>query len=103
LEGSEEYAGGLSGSFDVWEAPDKVTLSNAQFTVWITGDLEKNGPVTRIFIATHGTEEEPQLELVMEARGEFNSSTLVIKALDKLLLEIQENAAFIDSLEKNEE
>lgn len=92
LPSSDRKEQPLPGFFHIIESPDKITLINDQFIVWIAPDRSGLYPVTYTLIALNrGEQEEPHLEAGFIASGVYNSSRLVLKTLEKFLLEIQEN------------
>ena len=88
---------GLTRYFQVIETPDKITLINDEFVVWIVPENIENKTVTYTIIALNG-EVEPKLELVFLLSGVYNSSHLVLSVLEKLLFEIQENEELIHQI-----
>ena len=80
----------FKGYFRVYEDPDKITLINDQFVIWITPQKVEEIPTTYTFIALNQPE-NPRLEVVLQSSGVYNSSRLVLMVLEKYLLEIQEN------------
>lgn len=76
--------------FQVAETPDKITLLNDDFIIWIVPELTDGSPVTYTFIA-HNENNLPRLEVTFTARGVYNSSKLVMRVLERLLHEIKEN------------
>lgn len=80
----------LTRYFQVAETVDKITLVNEDFIIWIVPELVNSEPVTYTFIALN-SEEQPRLELTFVAKGVYNSSPIIMRALEKMLEEIQEN------------
>lgn len=76
--------------FQVAETADKITLINDDFIIWIVPEIVEMTPITYTFIALN-EEGVPRLELTFIAKGVYNSSRLVMRALEKFLIEIQEN------------
>jgi len=76
--------------FQVAETPDKITLLNDDFIIWIVPELVDMTPVTYTFIALND-DGNPELELTFVTKGVYNSSKLVMRVLEKLLVEIKEN------------
>lgn len=79
----------LTRYFHVVETPEKITLVNEQFVVWIVPDKVNNLPVTFTLIALN-KEDQPKLELAFSTSGIYNSSKLVLRVLEKYLQEISE-------------
>lgn len=75
--------------FHLLETAEKITLINDQFIVWIVPETVADSSVTYILIALN-TPNYPQLETVFLTSGIYNSSRLVLRILEKFLLEIQE-------------
>lgn len=88
----------LTRYFHVIEGNDKVTLHNDFFVVWITPDKRGNQPVTYALVAIKRAN-ELHLELGFIASGVYNTSRLVLRVLEKLLNEIEENEAIITKME----
>lgn len=80
----------LTKYFHIVESSEKITLYNDEFVVWITPDRKNDIPSTFVLIAVN-RDGEPKLELSFTASGVYNTSTIVLKVLEKFLLEIQEN------------
>lgn len=80
----------LTRYFHVIESPDKITLVNDQFVVWITPENVNGVPTTFALVALN-TAQGPHLEVVFEVSGVYNTSGIVLKVIDKFLKEIQEN------------
>lgn len=87
----------LTQMFNIIESPDKITLYNNEFVIWIVPDLVENVPVTFALIAQLHTE-ELQLEMVLSIGGPYNTPRLVLKILQKLLQDIQDNDKAINRL-----
>lgn len=88
--GREAHDPALTRYFHVIESPDKITLVNDQFIVWIVPEKVQNTAVTYALIALNGPD-QPHLEMVFAAAGVYNTSKLVLRLLEKFLEEIQEN------------
>lgn len=78
----------LTRYFHVVEANDKLTLVNEQFVVWIVPEKNGESPATYTLIALN-KEDEIQLELAFSTRGVYNNSQLVLRLLEKYLLDIE--------------
>lgn len=85
---------GLTRYFNVIETFEKITLINEQFVIWIVPEMQNNQLVTYILIALN-QEKGPKLELAFATSGVYNSSKLVLRVLEKFLMEIQENEQLI--------
>jgi hypothetical protein len=88
---------GLTRYFQVVETPDKITLVNEEYIVWIVPENIDGKNVTYTIIALNGPH-EPELELVFALTGVYNTSHLVLCVLEKMLLEIQENEELIKKI-----
>lgn len=89
---------GLTRYFQVIETPDKITMLNEEFVVWIVPEIIDNKNVTYVMIALNG-KKEPVLEFVILLSGVYNTSHLILSVLGKFLFEIQENEEFLSKLQ----
>lgn len=89
----------LTRYFHVIETEEKITLINDDFVVWIVPDICNDIPKTFTMIALNESN-FPKLELAFTTTGVYNTSKLVLRVLEKLLMEIQENKDFIEKIEK---
>ena len=80
----------LTRYFNVVESPEKITLINDEFVIWIIPDSTKSVPHTLVLVALNNNG-IPHLELAFRASDIYNSSKLVLRILEKLLSDIQEN------------
>lgn len=80
---------GLTRYFHVIETDEKITLVNEDFVVWIVPDPISELPTTYALIALNKPE-HLKLEMAFATKGVYNSSNLVLRVLEKFLLEIQE-------------
>ncbi|MBA3722349.1 MAG: hypothetical protein H0W88_08100 [Parachlamydiaceae bacterium] len=87
----------LTRQFYILESPEKITLINDDFVIWIMPDKIDQIPVTYALIAINH-EDQPRLEVAFIASGVYNTSHVVLRVLDKFLLEIQENEKLLDKL-----
>lgn len=78
----------ITTHFHVVESSEKITLLNDEFIVWIIPDRLEPVPKTCVIIALN--QDEPKLELAFMASGVYNTSKLVLRLLEKFLIEIQE-------------
>lgn len=83
--------------FQLIESPDKITLVNDQFIIWIAARKSGEIPFTYTLIALN-RHDHPVLEMAFLATGAYNTSHLVMRVLEKLLLEIQETEDVIQKL-----
>lgn len=83
--------------FHMIESPEKITLVNDEFVVWIVTDNVDTIPLTYTLVALNQGE-QLKLELAFIASGVYNSSNLILRILEKFLLEIQENERMLSKL-----
>lgn len=81
--------------FHVIESVEKITLINEEYVIWIVPDNKSGKPITYTLVALSHPKEGIQLELVFATAGVYNNSWLVLKVLEKFLIEIQENESLI--------
>ena len=86
---SEKKNFSLTRYFHLLEAPEKITLINEQFVVWIIPENVCNNSMTFVLIALNQPD-YPHLETAFSTSGIYNSSRLVLRVLEKFLYEIQE-------------
>lgn len=87
----------LTRYFHVVESEEKLTLANDDFIVWIVPDKIEEIPVTYTLIALN-RENEIQLELAFTTRGVYNNSHLVLRLLERYLIEIQSTEDLLSKL-----
>lgn len=87
----------ITHHFQVVEAPDKMTLINDEFIIWIKANKTEFETNTLVLIAIQ-TEDQPHLELAFVASGVYNSSRLVLRVLNKFLIDIQETEGILRQL-----
>jgi hypothetical protein len=100
IEDEQDPMPSLTRSFQVIESPSKITLVNDEFVVWIVPEMIENEPQTYTFIALNNPV-FPTLDLVFSTKGVYNTSRLVLRILEKLLQEIQENEQLMHSLRQD--
>ncbi len=89
----------LSLYFHIIETPDKVTLFNDQFAIWIIPELINEVPTTTTMISLlHGN--KPRLEIVYTTSGVYNTPKYILKVLQHFLKEVQDTEAVILSIGK---
>ncbi len=98
-EGQEEN---IMHYFHVLETPDKVTLFNEQFAIWIVPDAKEESPTTLTFIALL-QKELPHLEIVFSTGGVYNTPKHILKVLEHFLAEVTDTEKMISSINKNKE
>lgn len=89
----------LAHYFHVVETPDKVTLFNEQFAVWIVPQMIDNVSTTMTFIALM-QQQKPHLEIVFSTTGVYNTPKYILKILQHFLTEVQDTEAIITSIDK---
>ena len=89
----------LTRYFHLLEAPEKITLINEQFVVWIVPEKVKDRAVTYILIALNQPG-HPLLETAFATSGIYNSSRLVLRVLEKFLSDIQETEEALNTIKK---
>jgi len=86
--------------FQVNQTPEKITLINDQFVIWIIPEKTDNLSITYTLIALR-TPEQLSLEVGFSNWGIYNTSRLVLRVLEKFLFEIQENESVLNALKQN--
>lgn len=97
--GAELKDPSLTRYFQVVETPEKITLINSQFVIWIAPEKVNSVPVTYTLIALNNPG-NVHLELVFSASGVYNTSKLVLRVLEMFLREIQETEETLTKLFK---
>jgi Tfp pilus assembly protein PilZ len=90
----------LSQYFHVIESPEKVTLFNDQFVVWIVPKMEQSNPATQVLIALNQGD-KPHLELAFLTSGVYNTPKNVLKILQHFITDMVETEQTLLSMEKN--
>jgi len=91
----------LSHHFHVIETPEKVTLFNEQFAVWIVPKMAEESASTLTFISLIQNS-KPHLELVFSTAGVYNTPKYILKILQHFLKEVQDTEAMISSIDKKQ-
>lgn len=91
----------FSQYFHVVETPEKVTLFNEQFIIWIVPKMEEEIPITYVMIALISTN-SVHLEIVFTTSGVYNTPKFVLKVLQHYLLDMLETEATLTSFEKDQ-
>lgn len=92
----------LTRYFQVIESEEKITLVNEDFVVWIVPYNFDELPTTYILIALNQPN-HPKIELAYSTSGVYNTSTLVLRVLEKFLMEIEENERVMSQISKKNE
>lgn len=87
--------------FHVIETPDKVTLFNQQFAIWIVPKVVDEVPQTITYIALLPNN-KPHLEIVFSTMGVYNTPKYILKVLQHFLTEVQDTEAVISSIGKKD-
>jgi hypothetical protein len=85
--------------FHVIETPDKVTLFNEKFAIWIVPKVEGENPTTLTFIATL-RQDKPHLEIVFATSGVYNTPRFILKVLQHFLNEVVDTESIISNIDK---
>ena len=91
----------LNHYFHIIETPDKVTLFNDQFAIWIVPELVNELPTTTTLIALLQAN-TPHLEIVYTNSGVYNTPKYILKILQHFLAEVQDTEAVISSIGKKQ-
>ncbi len=87
--------------FHVVETPEKVTLFNEQFLIWIVPKMEEEIPITYVMISLN-SENDSHLEVVFTTSGVYNTPRYVLKVLQYYLLDMLETEATLTAYEKDQ-
>lgn len=91
----------LSHLFHVVETPDKITLYNDQFAIWIVPKSDEVSSSTITFIALLTTN-KPHLEIVFSTTGVYNSPKYILKVLQNFLSDVIDTEATIAAIGKKQ-
>lgn len=91
----------LNHYFHIIETPEKVTLFNDQFAVWIVPQLVDDIPTTTTLIALLQSA-KPHLEIVYTTAGVYNTPKYILKILQHFITEVQDTEAVISSIGKKQ-
>lgn len=100
LSMQNDHMDDLTQYFHVVESPEKVTLFNEHFMVWIVPKVIDEQPMTYVMIATEKNT-KPQLEIVFTTFGVYNSPRYVLKVLQHFLNDMLETEQTLEGFEKN--
>jgi len=100
LDKIDQEDGDFTQYFHVIETPEKVTLFNEQFIIWIVPKMEEETPITYVMIALYNNEKS-HLEIVFTTSGVYNTPKYVLKILQHYLLDMLETEATITAYEKD--
>ena len=99
LQDSQDDADDLTQYFHVIETPEKVTLFNEQFIVWILPKMNGEQPITLVLIALNHAD-KPHLEIVFATSGVYNTPKFILKVLEHFLTEVIDTEAIISSMNR---
>ena len=85
--------------FHVLETPDKITLHNEKFAIWIVPKMIDNVSITHTYISQL-LKAKLRLELVFATSGVYNSPKFILKVLQHFLLEVIDTDKMISSIGK---
>ena len=85
--------------FHIIETPEKVTLFNEQFAIWIVPQHIQDTPTTLTLIALLTTQ-KPRLEIAYSTSGVYNTPKYILKILQHFLTEVQDTEALLSSMGK---
>ncbi len=91
----------LNQHFHIIETPDKVTLFNEQFAIWIVPELIDEIPTTTTYISLL-QHSKPHLEIVYTTSGVYNTPKYILKVLQHFLAEVQDTEAIISAIDKKQ-
>ena len=97
----EEDLDDLTQYFHVIENIEKVTLFNEQFAIWIIPKMEIENPTTFVLIALIQND-HPQLEIVFQTNGVYNTPKYVLKVLQHFLVDMLETEATLTAIRKSQ-
>lgn len=86
--------------FHIIETPEKVTLFNDQFAIWIVPQSDSETPTTLTLIALL-TAQKPRLEIAYTTCGVYNTPKYILKILQHFITEVQDTEAVLLSIDKN--
>lgn len=95
----EEEPDDVTQQFHVLETPDKITLYNEKFAIWIVPKIVENVPTTLTYISQFN-KKKPHLELVYSNAGVYNTPKFILKVLQHFLIEVIDTEAVISSIGK---
>ena len=87
--------------FHVMETPEKVTLFNEQFIIWIVPKMEEEVPITYVMVALNN-KDKINLEIIFTTKGVYNTPKFVLKILQHYLLDMLETEATLTAFEKEQ-
>jgi len=97
----EEEPDDVTQYFHVTETPDKITLHNEKFAIWIVPKMVDDIPTTHTYISQL-QKKKPHLELVYATAGVYNTPKFILKVLQHFLIDVIDTEAIISSIGKKE-
>lgn len=91
----------LSHLFHVMENPEKVTLFNNQFAIWIVPQIINEVPSTLTYISLL-SQNKPHLEIVFSTSGVYNCPKYILKVLQHFLEEVIDTEAVLSAMGKKQ-
>lgn len=85
--------------FHVLETPDKITLYNEKFAIWIVPKTVETIPTTLTYISLL-QKKKLALELIFSTSGVYNSPKFILKVLQYFLIEVIDTEEVISSMGK---
>ncbi|NGX37811.1 MAG: hypothetical protein K1000chlam2_00974 [Chlamydiae bacterium] len=85
--------------FQVLENPDKITLHNEKFAIWIVPKVIDEISTTHTYISQIH-KDKFHLELVYANAGVYNTPKFILKVLQHFLIEVIDTDAIISSMGK---
>lgn len=86
--------------FHIIETPEKVTLFNDQFAIWIVPQPNSETPTTLTLIALLAGQ-KPRLEIAYTTSGVYNTPKYILKILQHFITEVQDTEAVLLSIDKD--
>lgn len=101
LNDEEDSPDNFTQYFHVVETPEKVTLFNDQFLIWIVPKMEGEVAITYVMIALN-QDNNIHLEIVFTTSGIYNTPKFVLKVLQYYLMDMLETEATLTAFEKDQ-
>ncbi len=95
----EEEPDEVTQFFHVVETPDKITLHNEKFVIWIVPKIVDELPTTLTYLS-QVLKKKPHLELVYATAGVYNTPKFILKVLQRFLIDVVDTDAVISSIGK---
>ena len=97
----EEEPDDVTQFFHVVESPDKITLHNEKFAVWIVPKVVDDIPTTLTYIS-QVVKKRPLLELVYATSGVYNTPKFILKVMQRFLIDVIDTDEVISSMGKKD-